>query len=334
MKTLESRKLSGQLLIKEKLTENYLRVFYVFLLCLSLTINLIVGSVHAADEITYYHNDVSGTPLVSTNSAGEVLWKENYQPYGDKLNNQPSSKDNQIGYHGKPYDNASGLSYMQARYYDPTLGRFMGVDPVLYQEDSLHSFNRYAYANNNPYKYVDPDGNIPVLLIAAAEMGGFLLTYKAMMSGEPPQAKAAKAVDFAAKGFTKTALSVSVSKGMAEQASRKSAGQLGREGEALASKITGVGKNTQSYKVDGRTRIPDQVISVDRKTKTPFHVVEAKYVASQGLTKQLKDNATLVGVEGRVDVFVKPSTYITGPLRKASANPASPIKVHPVLKTK
>ncbi|WP_228150428.1 RHS repeat-associated core domain-containing protein [Acinetobacter puyangensis] len=68
-------------------------------------------------------------------------------------------------FHGKPFDDESGLSYMQARYYDPVIGRFLGVDPVDYQEDNLHGFNRYAYANNNPYKYVDPDGNIPILYV-------------------------------------------------------------------------------------------------------------------------------------------------------------------------
>jgi HNH endonuclease len=34
----------------------------------------------------------------------------------------------------------------------------MGIDPVGFQEDNVHSFNRYAYANNNPYRYIDPDG--------------------------------------------------------------------------------------------------------------------------------------------------------------------------------
>ena len=46
--------------------------------------------------------------------------------------------------------------YMQARYYDPVIGRFYSNDPVGFRD--VHSFNRYAYANNNPYKYVDPDG--------------------------------------------------------------------------------------------------------------------------------------------------------------------------------
>jgi uncharacterized protein RhaS with RHS repeats len=47
---------------------------------------------------------------------------------------------------------------MGARYYHPVLGRFTGIDPVGYTEDNIHSHNRYTYANNNPYKFVDPDG--------------------------------------------------------------------------------------------------------------------------------------------------------------------------------
>ncbi|WP_438269636.1 hypothetical protein [Pseudomonas alvandae] len=39
----------------------------------------------------------------------------------------------------------------------------MGIDAVDFQENNLHSFNRYTYANNNPYKYVDPDGNYAFL---------------------------------------------------------------------------------------------------------------------------------------------------------------------------
>ena len=45
---------------------------------------------------------------------------------------------------------------MQARYYDPVIGRFYSNDPVGFK--NVYNFNRYAYANNNPYKYVDPDG--------------------------------------------------------------------------------------------------------------------------------------------------------------------------------
>jgi len=51
---------------------------------------------------------------------------------------------------------------MQARYYDPVIGRFYSNDPVGFRD--VHSFNRYAYANNNPYKYVDPTGMVTVLV--------------------------------------------------------------------------------------------------------------------------------------------------------------------------
>jgi uncharacterized protein RhaS with RHS repeats len=52
---------------------------------------------------------------------------------------------------------------MQARYYDPVIGRFYSNDPAdsmehMSENNLAHGFNRYKYGNNNPYKYVDPDG--------------------------------------------------------------------------------------------------------------------------------------------------------------------------------
>jgi RHS repeat-associated protein len=52
-------------------------------------------------------------------------------------------------------DAQTQLVYMQQRYYDPMAGRFLSVDPVA---ASAGGFNRYWYANNNPYKNIDPDG--------------------------------------------------------------------------------------------------------------------------------------------------------------------------------
>jgi uncharacterized protein RhaS with RHS repeats len=52
---------------------------------------------------------------------------------------------------------------MQQRYYDPIAGRFLSVDPVVTNASNGSFFNRYAYADNNPYKYTDPDGRAPAL---------------------------------------------------------------------------------------------------------------------------------------------------------------------------
>jgi RHS repeat-associated protein len=77
-----------------------------------------------------------------------------------------------VSFHGKEAD-ATGLQYFGARYYDPVLGRFLGVDPAGFDEGNVHSVNRYAYGNNNPYRFRDPDGRqaafiVPLGLAAAA----------------------------------------------------------------------------------------------------------------------------------------------------------------------
>lgn len=47
---------------------------------------------------------------------------------------------------------------VQQRYYDPQFGAFLSVDPVTAYEQPVSQFHRYRYADNNPYKFVDPDG--------------------------------------------------------------------------------------------------------------------------------------------------------------------------------
>ena len=47
---------------------------------------------------------------------------------------------------------------MQQRYYDPAIGRFLSVDPIASDMQNGWNFNRYNYAANNPYRFIDPDG--------------------------------------------------------------------------------------------------------------------------------------------------------------------------------
>jgi RHS repeat-associated protein len=102
--------------------------------------------------------DAGGSPLASTWSGG-LLFKENYRPYGELLTFQGIGLNN-VWFAGQKLDDSS-LLYMGARYYDPGTGRFLSVDPKEVDPGDLHSLNRYAYANNNPYRYVDPDGHSP-----------------------------------------------------------------------------------------------------------------------------------------------------------------------------
>lgn len=124
----------------------------------ALIVSAVLVPAHAGETITYFHNDVAGSPILATDVNGMQVWKETYRPYGDRLYQASASSNNKLWFTGKSNDPSTGLSYMGARYYDPALGRFMGVDPAPLDLENLHSLNRYAYANNNPYKFVDPDG--------------------------------------------------------------------------------------------------------------------------------------------------------------------------------
>src|SRR5690606_34486495 len=80
-----------------------------------------------------------------------------YEPYGKLLN---APLESGPGYTGHDTDPDTQYVSMQQRYYDPRVGRFWSVDPVTV--DSVGgNFNRYWYANNNPYRFTDPDGRSP-----------------------------------------------------------------------------------------------------------------------------------------------------------------------------
>ncbi|WP_196141159.1 RHS repeat domain-containing protein [Aliikangiella sp. G2MR2-5] len=114
-----------------------------------------------AETVTYFINDVSGSPLAAMDKSGNILWRESYDPYGDGRKS-PSQNYSDVGFTGHQKDDVTDLTYMQARYYDPVIGRFYGIDPVgtieHFRKESIHGFNPYAYSNNNPFKYFDPDG--------------------------------------------------------------------------------------------------------------------------------------------------------------------------------
>jgi len=85
---------------------------------------------------------------VITDENGNVVEEQKNLPFGELI-----SWGERYGFTGKEFEPDLGLNYFGARYYDPVTGRFRNVDSV---KDGV---NWYSYANNNPLKYVDPDGN-------------------------------------------------------------------------------------------------------------------------------------------------------------------------------
>lgn len=122
---------------------------------------LFSASSFAAEKVTYYHWDATGSPVAATDEQGNVVWRKSYKPYGEETQT-PTTPTESRSFTGHVLDSDTGLLYTGARYYDPTIGRFMAIDPAPFTEKNIHSFNRYSYANNNPYRYVDPDGRFPI----------------------------------------------------------------------------------------------------------------------------------------------------------------------------
>jgi RHS repeat-associated protein len=148
----------------------------------------LVGKMYepASSGIYYYHTDPAGTPLAVTNTSGAVVWKGYYEPFGNEYAIQ-GTIGNDVRFAGNKKDDETGLNYFGARYMDSALGRFHAPDPVGPVDSKTgkindkiltepQRLNAYAYALNGPGRYVDREGQNPVLIAAAVLTAYYLLT--------------------------------------------------------------------------------------------------------------------------------------------------------------
>jgi RHS repeat-associated protein len=127
-----------------------------FLCLLGLWVGVGLQAHAQTDTVTYVYTDPQGTPLVRADASGNVIARYDYTPYGNAVASL-GSPPNGPGYTGHVNDPETGLVYMQARYYQPD-GRFLSPDPMGPAAGNIYSFNRYAYATNNPIINSDPTG--------------------------------------------------------------------------------------------------------------------------------------------------------------------------------
>jgi RHS repeat-associated protein len=116
---------------------------------------IFLAPTQAVERVIHYHNDALGSPIAATDQEGRVVWRKSYTPYGQPIDQAALDEP---GYTGKFEEPDLGIQNFGARWYDPRIGRFLAIDPAGFDPQNPQSFNRYAYANNNPYKFVDPDG--------------------------------------------------------------------------------------------------------------------------------------------------------------------------------
>ncbi|MFR1435531.1 MAG: RHS repeat-associated core domain-containing protein [Acutalibacteraceae bacterium] len=135
----------------------------------------------------YYLKNGQGDVVGILNASGNIVAKYAYDAWGNLLSvtdatGADKSADsafigniNPIRYRSYYYDTETGLYYLQSRYYDPEVGRFINADGVsffMYDLVNLNQYNMFAYCFNNPVIYYDPTGDFAItisLLVIAGE---------------------------------------------------------------------------------------------------------------------------------------------------------------------
>jgi RHS repeat-associated protein len=154
-------------------------------------LNVIVEKINATETAYYTYSDHLGSILSVTNSSGSVIAEQNFDPWGRKRNTTtwtftsvPVSPSYLYrGFTGHEHYDAFNLINMNARLYDAVLSRMLSPDNEVGNGMNTQAFNRYSYANNNPLKYTDPDGNNP--LIAAVAISVILNSTSNAINGRP-----------------------------------------------------------------------------------------------------------------------------------------------------
>ena len=108
-------------------------------------------------ETFWLHHDHQGSIQAITDAAGTQVQRFTYYPYGDRIATASAAHDETKGWIGERQD-ATGLFYLHARYYDPVIGRFVTPDWFDPMKPGV-GLNRYAYGLGDPVNKIDPNGN-------------------------------------------------------------------------------------------------------------------------------------------------------------------------------
>jgi RHS repeat-associated protein len=115
----------------------------------------------------YFLTDAQNSTRALTDGVtGNVTSQFHYDAFGN-LEENIAPATNYL-YTGQQYDPTTELYSLRARYYDPSVGRFMSRDTWAYDYQNPVELNRYVYTHNNPVNYIDPSGNQDALMTYGA----------------------------------------------------------------------------------------------------------------------------------------------------------------------
>ena len=143
-----------------------------------------VAGVICGGEQYFYRKDAQGNITAILDNTGSVVVRYIYDSWGNHAVVDADGADittgigvlNPFRYRGYYYDTETGLYYLQTRYYDPEIGRFISQDNIDYADPkTINGLNLYAYCGDNPVMGYDPNGEFAISIGVAITIGGLAL---------------------------------------------------------------------------------------------------------------------------------------------------------------
>ena len=124
----------------------------------------------------YYHPDHLGSSSYITNLDGEVSQHIEYVPFGEVfIEERNNTWNTPYLFNAKELDEETGLYYYGARYMDPKISMWLGVDPLM---EKYPSVTGYCYTMDNPIRFIDPDGRDGMVTGNGTETDPYIITAK------------------------------------------------------------------------------------------------------------------------------------------------------------
>ena len=308
-----------------------------------------IGMSHFQDGTlvdTYlYEKNIQGDVVAVYDYAGDLVVRYAYNAWGAVSETEYGSEYdessfavecNPFRYRGYYYDTETDLYYLNSRYYDPAVGRFLNADGVdfLGTDEGLLSYNLFAYCLNDPVNRTDDSGNLSIknwikigvgaialgaaialtvatgggaaaVAIGVAKVVGSVALSTAVSAGAGYLKNGKQgAIDGACNGFMLGSLSAlggaAFKYAKVHSATTGSPNSMGKAGERMA----GIDQSAKEpIQINGRTRIPDAMTDT-----TLIEVKNVKYISN---TQQLRDFAAFANATGRsLELWVRPTTRI------------------------
>ena len=110
--------------------------------------------------VYYYVTNLQGDVMRIVDASQNIVTSYEYDPYGKVISATGTLANvNPLRYRGYVYDQETGFYYLQSRYYDPTIGRFINLDAYVSTGAGIIGYNMFAYCNGNPVSATDNEGS-------------------------------------------------------------------------------------------------------------------------------------------------------------------------------